>query len=223
MAERKIPREQLEIEFWDGHHFRDQCKWNDNVRSLVLEERYAQYKRAFDAIKNLERSGQSIAVKTLREGENFCPSDFPVGSILRINYDASYFGGDRRDEVMWGMVDQVRELPWGKEDFDVVLGYAEDKLKVDKAPFVGRRRFFIDPKSPAVIGKVDHFRESGQFAFGLVKFRSALPPLIDIITGQDQSLLRFNSVEAWAYGEAVRRPAVDSKSLMRKQLAHYPL
>ena len=222
MPERTPLTEQKEIEFWNGHHFKDKCVLTDNVRHLVLHESYSQYESAFKRVKDLRKSGQAHPVRKLTGQERFCPSDFAVGTILRIEYDESYFGVDRRGEIVWGVVDQVREFPSGKEEFDIVLGYVEEKLQADKAPITGRRNFYVDSGSPAVIGEVNHFRESGQFAFGLVKVRYPLP-VLDILTGMSQHLIRYSSVEVWAYGQAIRKPAVDAESLKRRQFVQNPL
>ena len=216
MPERNIGRkEQAEIDFWDGHHWRDNCAWRDHVRHLVLHESESQYRNSFDRIKQLITSGQGYPVKRLENGESFSFANFPLGSILRIEYDASYFGGDRHGEKVWGIVDQAREfMSRNDEQFDVLLGFVEDKLKASDAPILGRRSF-IDSGSPATVGQVNHFRESGEFAFGLIKIRYPVP-LLDILTGVDQSLFRYNSVEVWAAGLGVRRPVVNPKSLLER-------
>ena len=215
MPERKIgQKEQAEIDFWDGHHWRDNCAWSDNVRHLVLHGSVSQYENSFDSVKQLITSGQGYPVKRLETGEGFSFADFPLGSILRIEYDASYFGGDRHGEKVWGIVDQVREfMSHNDEQFDCFLGFVEDKLKARDAPILGRR-MFIGSGSPATVGQVNHFRGSGEFAFG-IKVRYPMP-LLDIFTGVDQSLFRYNSVEVWAAGLGVRRPVVNPKSLLER-------
>ncbi len=87
MSERSFGEKRSEIEFWDDHHFRDKCEWSDNVRRLVLAGTESQYKSAFESIKALKRSGRAFPLKKWVEKDSFCPSNFPVGTILRINYD----------------------------------------------------------------------------------------------------------------------------------------
>lgn len=194
MTERENKPERIsEIEFWDGHHWRDKCPWSRIADVLFPSQE--QQESIFRRLRRFIKSERQI-IRRLSKGDQFLISDYPVGTILSIDYDSNDFGSKRYGIEFWGVVDQVES---DRVFYDVVIGCSRKSLEQKSRP-LWMRTFCEDPDFAVTLGEVIHSRERGN-----IPFSTGFPTFDFMVLFNEQSLFRYNKVEVWSYGRGVRR------------------
>ncbi len=194
MSERDSGKESAE--FWQGHHFKDYCPWDNNPGGgvsprivlqipRVLREMYSypfRDRRYFDEIRAFMAMKPDAPIKTLRDGQEFKISDYPRGTIIKISKDEKFRAGGVYSYRMWGFIEQERDPD--NQHSDLIIAFPEHFFNSGVGLFPGNSAF-RNWHDAFVIGEVIHDRERTMF----------LPY---------QTLTKYGEVEIWKFGQAVR-------------------
>ncbi len=133
----------------------------------------------------LDSTEQSEPIDVFKKGHNFKLADWPKGTMLRYNVDRAGRDSEVRNESHLGVIGQAKTIVGGFADILIVMSSEAVAGPSFMVPLVR-----LDPAAAfrmqgTVLGEVTHIRYSGQGS-------------------QRDILLRYNSIEVWKLGTAVR-------------------
>lgn len=197
----KLPEQGLSPEYWDGHSLEDDCRWGEwpklekGTDLGALRREYSEASRVgqmiLEAYKDLPLP---FPIKTFREDETFDASQFPPGTLLRVE-----------DEQMHPHdILAPKGMPhyWRRTHLGIVYPCDKDPRAINKRMVVhvaegvfkrGGRAYFSSSSSWGNINidEVSHERT----VYGGLANRWG--------RSHDQSIRRVNKVEILKYGEGV--------------------
>lgn len=214
------PRD-TEINFWQGHHFQDECPWaisnaisrEDGLKARQYElnrlkdtlnlKEGRREKRVFDTIYQFWSSDRTFRYQRLGPSAFFKVDDYPPDTIVKLSYDEMTRPWFRvkniHEDNIWGVITPDE---FGESQNQILVAFTESDLRNAVPP----AEALIEWTGKTEIGLVEHHRSMNEQLFN---HRDMLGKLINktVHGSVDQSLSRINWVEIWRYGGTIQKRA----------------